>query len=63
VTSHSRDDEGDAKKSRGRLGRFRIEGDRMVAPVVASSLKAALVAAHPVLAVAAAVRTVKAGGA
>jgi len=30
ITSHSRDDDGDAKKSREKLVRFRIEGQRVV---------------------------------
>jgi hypothetical protein len=62
VTSHSRDDDGNEKKSRERLVRFRIDGDRVEALVVVGGLKAALTAAHPVLAAAAAVRDVKAGG-
>ena len=53
VTSHSRDDDGDEKKSRNKLVRFRIEGDRVREPVVVGGLKSALVAAHPVLGVAA----------
>ncbi len=53
VTSHSRTADGGEKKARGRLVRFRIEGDRVVAPVVVDGLKRALVAAHPLLAVAA----------
>jgi hypothetical protein len=62
ITSHSRDSEGDEKKSREKLVRFRIEGDRVAAPMVVSGLKAALLAAHPVLARAAGIRDVKAGG-
>lgn len=62
VTSHSRDGDGDEKKSRDKLVRLRIEGDRVVAPSVFRGLKAALTAAHPVLAEAAAVRDVKGGG-
>jgi hypothetical protein len=53
VTSHSRTDDGDEKKARGRLVRFRIEGDRVVAAVVVDGLKRALVAMHPLLAAAA----------
>ena len=53
VTSHSRTDDGDEKKARGRLVRFRIEGDRVVAPVVVDGLKRALATAHPLLAAAA----------
>jgi hypothetical protein len=62
ITSHSRDGDGDEKASRERLLRFRIEGDRAVAPKVSNALKPALLAAHPVLAAAAKIRDVKAGG-
>lgn len=62
VTSHSRDDQGEQKKSREKLVRFKVEGQRVRAPVVFKGLKPALVAAHPVLARAAAVREVKSGG-
>lgn len=62
ITSHSRNKSGAEKKSREKLVRFRIEGDRAVAPVVVTKLKAALTAAHPVLATAAAVSDVKADG-
>lgn len=59
ITSHSRDGDGDEKKSRDKLVRFRIEGDHVVAPKVVKGIKPALVAAHPVLAAAAAIRDVK----
>lgn len=62
VTSHSRDDDGDEKKSREKLVRFRVEGERVVAPVVVGGLKPALVAAHPLLAAAAQLADVKSGG-
>jgi len=62
ITSHSRDEDGDEKKSRERLVRFRLEGDRVVGPTVVDGLKRALTARHPVLAAAAEVRDVKAGG-
>jgi len=62
VTSHSRDGDGDEKKARDKLIRFRIEGDRVVAPMVVRGLKPALLAAHPVLAAAAEIRDVKSGG-
>jgi hypothetical protein len=62
TTSHSRDGEGDEKKSRDKLVRFRIEGDRVVASQVAQSLKPALIAAHPLLAAAAARLDVKGSG-
>lgn len=59
ITSHSRDGKSDEKKSREKLARFRIEDDKVVDKQVARGLKAALVAAHPVLAEAAAVTDVK----
>src|SRR5512139_3937299 len=59
LTSHSRDGDGDEKKSRDKLVRFRLEGERVRAPVVAKGLKPALAAAHPVLAHAAEIRDVK----
>lgn len=62
VTSHSRNAAGEEKKSREKLIRFRIEGERAVAPVVVKGLKAALTAAHPVLAAAAEIADVKAEG-
>jgi uncharacterized protein DUF3616 len=62
ITSHSRDDDGDEKKSRVKLVRFRIEGNCVVAPMVVSGLKPALVAAYPVLAAAAEIQNVKADG-
>jgi Protein of unknown function (DUF3616) len=62
VTSHSRDDDGDEKKSRGKLVRFQMEGDRVVAPVVVDGLKPALVAAHTLLAAAAEIEDAKSAG-
>ena len=62
LTSHSRDDDGDEKKSRDKLVRFRVEGDRVLAPKVVSGLKRALTEKHPVLAVAARIQNVKTGG-
>lgn len=62
ITSHSRNAKGEEKKSREKLLRFRVEGDRMVSAVAVRDLKAALVAAHPVLAQAAAIPDVKTGG-
>lgn len=62
ITSQSLDGDGDQKKSREKLVRFRIEGDRVVAPKSFKGLKAALVAAHPELAAAARVTDVKGGG-
>lgn len=62
VTSHSRDGDGDEKKSRNKLVRFRIKGEKVIDSVVVRDLKAALTAAHPALAQAADVLEVKAGG-
>jgi len=62
ITSHSRNSKGEEKKSRDKLVRFRVEGNRMVSPRVLTGLKAALTAAHSVLAKAAAVLDVKADG-
>ncbi|SDI89593.1 DUF3616 domain-containing protein [Variovorax sp. OV700] len=62
ITSHSRDDEGNEKKSRERLVRFRIEGNRVEDPKVIDGLKRALMAKHPELASAAQIRDVKTGG-
>ena len=62
ITSHSRDDDGDEKKSREKLVRFRIDGDRVVDPKVVDGLKSALTATHPVLDAAARIRDVKARG-
>lgn len=56
ITSHSRDGDGDEKKSRDKLVRFRIEGGRVVAPRVTGGLKPVLIAAHPVMAAAAGIR-------
>ena len=62
LTSHSRDADGDDKKSRAKLVRFRLEGERVVASVVVKGLKHALAAAHPLLAHAAEIRDVKNDG-
>lgn len=62
LTSHSRDGDGDEKKSRDKLDRFQIEGQRLVAPMVIPGLKRALAAAHPVRAAAAQIRDVKDDG-
>ena len=62
ITSHSRDDDGDEKKSREKLVRFRIEGKRVVDSKVIDGLKQALTKRHPVLAAAGQVRDVKASG-
>ncbi len=62
LTLHSRDGDGDEKKSRDKLVRFRIEENRVVAPMVVNGLKRALIATHPVLAAAAEIQDVKTGG-
>ncbi len=62
ITSHSRDDDGDEKKDRDQLARFRIEADRVVDAVVVGGLKGALLAAHPLLAAAAEIKDVKTSG-
>jgi Protein of unknown function (DUF3616) len=62
LTSHSRDGDGDEKKSRDKLVRFRLEGERALVPIVTRGLKPALLAAHPVLARAAEIRDVKNDG-
>jgi hypothetical protein len=62
ITSHSRDDDGDEKKSREKLVRFRVDGDRVANPKVVGGLKPALTTRHAVLAAAAQVRDVKASG-
>ncbi len=62
ITSHSLDGDGDQKKSREKLVRFRIEGNRVVAPESVKGLKSALIATHPVLAAAAGVSDVKGSG-
>lgn len=60
ITSHSRNNDGEEKTSREKLVRFRLEGNHVAAPVVVKVLKAALTAAHPVLAAAAGILDVKA---
>ena len=62
ITSHSRNDEGDEKKSRDKLVRFRIAGDRVVDTRIVMELKPALRATHPVLAAAADILDVKGEG-
>lgn len=59
LTSHSRTGDGDEKKSRNKLVRFCIEGERVVQTSVVTSLKPTLMAAHPVLGQAAVLRDVK----
>jgi Protein of unknown function (DUF3616) len=62
ITSNSRGDDGNEKRAREKLARFRVEGERVVEPKVVDGLKKALTTRHTVLAAAAQVRDVKAGG-
>ena len=62
ITSHSRDDDGDEKKSRERLVRFRIDGHKVVDTKVVEGLKSTLTERLPVLAAAARMQDVKGGG-
>lgn len=62
ITSHSRDDKGNEKKSREKLVRFRVEGEHVRNPMVTDGLKSAMTARHPVLAAAAKVRDAKTRG-
>ncbi len=59
ITSHSRDSDGDHKKSRNKLVRFRIVDGHITDPHVDKELKPALLAAHPTLTAAAKIRDVK----
>lgn len=62
VTSQSLSGDGEQKKSREKLVRFRIDGDHVSEPEVVKGLKSALVAVHPELAAAARLADVKGGG-
>lgn len=62
LTSHSRDDDGDEKKSRSKLVRFRVEAGHVREPIVVGGLKRALVVTHPSLAAAAQVQDAKSAG-
>ncbi len=62
ITSHSRNGKGEVKKSREKLVRFRVDGNRLVAQRVVDDLKDSLAARHPVLAKAAAIADVKGDG-
>ena len=53
---------GEKKKSRERLVRFRIDGNRVVDTQVVEGLKQAMTAKHPLLAAAAEVKDVKNAG-
>ncbi len=62
ITSHSRNSKGEEKKSREKLVRFRIEGNRLISLRTVNDLKPALAANHPLLAKAAAITDVKGDG-
>lgn len=62
ITSHSRDGDGQTKKPRARLARFKIEKNQLLKPRVVGGLRRALTERHPVLAAAAEVAQVKASG-
>lgn len=62
ITSHSLDGDGDQKKSREKLVRFRIVDNRIVEQKLVKGLKAALIAKHPLLATAAGLSDVKGSG-
>ena len=62
ITSHSRDAEGEEKKSRDKLLRFRIEGEHLTQPLLVNDLKSVLIAAHPIFAAAAQIKNVKTDG-
>ena len=62
ITSHSRNEQGERKKEREKLARFRIDGEKVVRPLVVDGLKAALEDAHPVLAAAAKIKEAKTEG-
>jgi hypothetical protein len=62
ITSHSRDEEGERKKSRDKLVRFRIDSGHITEPAVFRDLGDALINAHPVLFNAARIRDVKEKG-
>ena len=62
ASSQSRQGDGDRKKAREKLVRFRIEGERVVDAHSVTTLKAALTVTHPVLDAAARVLDVKEDG-
>lgn len=62
ITSHSRTSEGEEKKSRSKLVRFRIDGNRLVTAGSIGDLRPSLVADYPELTEAAAVLDVKKAG-
>lgn len=62
ITSHSRNSKGQERKSREKLVRFRVDGNRLVSPRIVDGLKDSLAARHPLLAEAAAILDVKDDG-
>lgn len=62
ITSQSLSGKGEAKKSREKLVRFRIDGNRVVEAATSTKLKRALTEAHQVLATAADIADVKSDG-
>ena len=62
ITSHSRNSKGEEKKSREKLVRFRVQGNRLTSVRILNNLKRALTASHPLLAKAAAITDVKGEG-
>jgi hypothetical protein len=62
ITSHSRNGDGDEKKSRDKIVRFRVDSKRIVDTSVSRALKPALCQRHDVLATASRVLDVKAQG-
>jgi hypothetical protein len=62
ITSHSRDGDGDIKKARRRLVRFRVDGNAIVDFAVFDQLLPALAKAHPALEAASRIEDVKGGG-
>lgn len=62
ITSHSRNSKGEEKRSREKLLRFRIEGNRLTSPRSVNDLKRALTDRHPVLARASVITDVKGEG-
>lgn len=50
ITSHSRNSKGEEKKSREKLVRFRIEGNRLVSPRIVSNLTNRALLSHSIAA-------------
>jgi hypothetical protein len=62
ITSHSRDGDGEVKKARRRLVRFRVDGNAIVDFAVFDQLLPALTQAHPALEAASRIEDVKGDG-